>query len=125
MRTALPLPGSAIWLVIGGFQQSRHRAGIDRRLDAGREAGAQSGVTNMGESYGDTFDAFMAKDITVARTEGVDKAFASLMSGTADYMTIGLYPGRDEARISETGDDQPHLPPARRVAASLGYGAGV
>lgn len=58
----------------------------------------RKGVTNMGESYGDTFDAFMAKELTVARAAGVDKAFEALLAGQADYMIIGLFPGRNEAR---------------------------
>jgi polar amino acid transport system substrate-binding protein len=58
----------------------------------------RNGVTNAGESYGDKFDTVMAKELTVARAEGVDKAFAALLGGQADYMIIGLYPGRDEAR---------------------------
>jgi polar amino acid transport system substrate-binding protein len=55
-------------------------------------------VTNIGESYGDKFDAFMAKELTVARAAGVDKAFAALLAQQADYMIIGLFPGREEAR---------------------------
>ena len=58
----------------------------------------RKGVTNAGESYGDTFDAYMAKELTVARAAGVDKAFAALLAGQADYMIIGLYPGRTEAK---------------------------
>ena len=58
----------------------------------------RKGVTNAGESYGDKFDAFMAKELTVARAAGVDKAFAALLARQADYMIIGLYPGRDEAK---------------------------
>ncbi len=57
----------------------------------------RKGVTNAGESFGDAFDAFMTKELTVARAAGVDKAFAALVAGKADYMIIGLYPGRNEA----------------------------
>jgi polar amino acid transport system substrate-binding protein len=57
----------------------------------------RKGVTNIGESYGDKFDAFMAKELTVARAAGVDKAFAALLAQQADYMIIGLFPGREEA----------------------------
>lgn len=56
------------------------------------------GVTNAGESYGDRFDAFMAKELTVARTQGVEKAFEALLSKQADYLIIGLYPGKNQAR---------------------------
>lgn len=58
----------------------------------------RKGVTNTGESYGEEFDAFMVKELTVARSAGVDKAFAALLARQADYMIVGLYPGRDEAR---------------------------
>ncbi len=58
----------------------------------------RNGVTNAGESFGDTFDAYMAKDLNVMRAGGVDKAFAALLAKQADYMIIGLYPGRTEAK---------------------------
>lgn len=58
----------------------------------------RKGVTNAGESYGNAFDAFMADELTVVRAGGVDKAFAALLSGQADYMIVGLFPGRDEVR---------------------------
>lgn len=58
----------------------------------------RKGVTNSGESYGDKFDAFMTSELTVARAAGVDKAFAALLAQKADYMIIGLYPGRGEAK---------------------------
>jgi polar amino acid transport system substrate-binding protein len=58
----------------------------------------RKGVTNIGESYGDKFDAFMVKELTVARATGVDKAFEALLAQQADFMIIGLFPGRNEAR---------------------------
>lgn len=58
----------------------------------------RSGVANVGESFGKEFDAFMAKELTVARAPGVDKAFAALTDKKADYLVIGLYPGRVLAR---------------------------
>jgi polar amino acid transport system substrate-binding protein len=68
------------------------------------------GVTNTGESYGDKFDAFMAKELTVARAAGVDKAFAALLAQQADYMIVGLFPGRNEARKSDLIDKVEFLP---------------
>lgn len=55
------------------------------------------GVTNAAESFGNKFDAFMAANLTVARAQGVDKAFDALLDKSADYLIIGLYPGRIEA----------------------------
>jgi polar amino acid transport system substrate-binding protein len=70
----------------------------------------RKGVTNAGESYGDKFDAFMAKELTVTRATGVDKTFAALIAHEADYMIIGLYPGRDEAKRLGIDDKVAFLP---------------
>ena len=70
----------------------------------------RKGVTNIGESYGDKFDAFMAKELTVARAAGVDKAFAALLAQQADYLIIGLFPGREEARKLGVADKVEFLP---------------
>ncbi|MDP1614038.1 MAG: transporter substrate-binding domain-containing protein [Sulfuritalea sp.] len=58
----------------------------------------RKGVTNVGESFGDKFDGYMKSALTVARAQGVDKAFAALLDKSADYLIIGLYPGQIEAR---------------------------
>jgi polar amino acid transport system substrate-binding protein len=70
----------------------------------------RKGVTNAGESYGNTFDAYMASELTVARAAGVDKAYADLLAGQADYLIIGLYPGRDEASKLGIADKVEALP---------------
>ena len=70
----------------------------------------RKGVTNAGESYGDTFDAYMAKELTVVRAEGIDQAFAALLAHRADYLIIGLYPGRDEAKRLGVADAVAFLP---------------
>ena len=56
------------------------------------------GVTSAGESYGDAFDTFMARELAVARVPGIEQAFAALLDGTADYAIVAFYPGRDAAR---------------------------
>jgi polar amino acid transport system substrate-binding protein len=57
----------------------------------------KKGVTNEGESYGNAFDAFMKDKLNVARTNGIDEAFNALLSGKADYLIAGYYPGLAEA----------------------------
>jgi polar amino acid transport system substrate-binding protein len=57
----------------------------------------KKGVTNEGESYGNAFDAFMKDKLDVARTNGIDEAFNALLSGKADYLIAGYYPGLAEA----------------------------
>lgn len=57
----------------------------------------KKGVTNKGESYGNAFDAFMKDKLDVARTDGLDSAFDALLSGKADYVIAGYYPGHAEA----------------------------
>lgn len=70
----------------------------------------RTGVTNEGESYGDRFDAFMEKNLDVARSAGVDRAFQALLDGQADYLIIGLFPGRKEARRLGVQDQIEFLP---------------
>ena len=57
----------------------------------------KKGVTNVGESYGDRFDAFLGRELTVARAPGIEKVFATLLDGKADY-DVALYPGNNVAR---------------------------
>ena len=58
----------------------------------------KKGVTNVGESYGDRFDAFLGRELTVARAPGIEKVFATLLDGKADYAIVALYPGNNVAR---------------------------
>ena len=57
----------------------------------------KKGVTNVGESYGNEFDAFMKEKLDVARADGIDAAFKDLLDGKADYLIAGYYPGLAEA----------------------------
>lgn len=57
----------------------------------------KKGVTNKGESYGNEFDAFMKDKLDVARANGIGEAFEMLVSGKADYLIAGYYPGTAEA----------------------------
>ena len=57
----------------------------------------KKGVTGKGESYGDSFDAFMKDKLDVTRTDGIDDAFEELLAGKADYLIAGYYPGLAEA----------------------------
>ncbi len=58
----------------------------------------KKGITNEGESYGNEFDAFMSKNLVVERAKGIDKAFEGLLGKKADYMIVGMYPGRNEMK---------------------------
>jgi polar amino acid transport system substrate-binding protein len=65
----------------------------------------KKGVTNEGESYGNEFDAFMKEKLDVARTSGIDEAFKVLLSGKADYLIAGYYPGLAEAAKAGVKDE--------------------
>jgi polar amino acid transport system substrate-binding protein len=58
----------------------------------------KKGITSVGESFGDRFDGFMTKSLTVARAPSVEAAFKALAGKQADYLVIGLYPGRLAAK---------------------------
>ncbi len=70
----------------------------------------KKGVTNAGESYGDEFDAFMAKGLTVTRAAGVDRTIAAVLDGQADYAILALYPGRNVARKQKVDTKLEFLP---------------
>jgi polar amino acid transport system substrate-binding protein len=65
----------------------------------------KKGVTNEGESYGNEFDAFIKDKLDVARTAGIDEAFKVLLSGKADYLVAGYYPGLAEAAKAGVKDE--------------------
>ena len=67
------------------------------RFSGRQDLVGKKGVTNQGESYGVDFDNFMAQNLTVARAQGIDRAFDIVLKGEADYLIAGLYPGLDEA----------------------------
>lgn len=73
------------------------RKGEAFRFEKWDDLVGKKGVTNEGESYGNEFDAFIKKNLTIERTKGVDKAFKALVDKKADYMIVGLHPGRNEA----------------------------
>ena len=72
----------------------------------------KKGVTNQGESYGTEFDAFIKDKLDVARSDGIDDAFADLLSGKADYVIAGYYPGLAEADKDGIEDKVEALNPA-------------
>ncbi len=76
----------------------------------------RKGVTNKGESYGVEFDAFIDEHLTIARSDGVDAAFEALLSGAADYMIVGLYPGIAEATMVGLQDKLEPLSPSLLAA---------
>jgi polar amino acid transport system substrate-binding protein len=57
----------------------------------------RQGVTGKGESFGSSFDAFMAEKLKVERADGVYRCFQTLLDGKADYMVVGKYPGIAQA----------------------------
>jgi polar amino acid transport system substrate-binding protein len=65
----------------------------------------KKGVTNQGESYGTEADALIKDKLDVTRADGIDAAFKDLLSGKADYLIAGYYPGLAEAAKSGVKDE--------------------
>jgi len=72
----------------------------------------KKGVTNIGESYGTDFDAFIKDKLTVARADGIHDAFKDLLSGKADYLIAGYFAGLAEASKAGVKDQVEPLSPA-------------
>ena len=73
------------------------RSGETMRFTDWADLKGLKGVTNLGESYGNQFDAYIKSNLTVARSNGVAQAFEQLLNKQADYLIIGTYPGKMEA----------------------------
>ena len=86
------------------------RKGEGFRFNTREDLVGKKGVTNEGESYGSDFDHFMHERLTVARAKGTGATFQELIEGKADYMIVGLYPGRAEARRLGIQDKVEALP---------------
>lgn len=86
------------------------RKGEAFRFNTREDLVGKKGVTNEGESYGSDFDKFMNERLTVARAKGTGATFHELIEGKADYMIVGLYPGRAEARRLGIQDKVEALP---------------
>jgi polar amino acid transport system substrate-binding protein len=71
--------------------------GKEFRFEDKNDLIGKKGVTNRGESYGNEFDAFMKDKLDVTRANGIGEAFKALVSGKADYLIAGYYPGVAEA----------------------------
>lgn len=68
------------------------------------------GVKSPGESFGDAFDSFAAEKLSLETAEGVEAAFKTLIDGKADYLVIGLLPGKAEAETLGVADSISFLP---------------
>ena len=70
------------------------------------------GVTNEGESFGTTFDAFLKDKLTVTRVDGLRAAFDVLLTGKADYVIAPFYPGTAQlARLNKEDKIESLEPP--------------
>lgn len=72
------------------------------RFSGRQDLVGKKGVTNQGESYGVDFDNYMAQNLTVARTQGIDRAFDMVLKGEADYGSLSR-----PRRGGEGGIEQP------------------
>ncbi|CAD7849384.1 MAG: hypothetical protein [Olavius algarvensis Delta 4 endosymbiont] len=57
----------------------------------------KSGGSTMGESFGQTFDAFAEKHLAIHRALRIEQSLKMLALGRLDYVVYGLYPGRIKA----------------------------
>ncbi len=64
----------------------------------------KKGTTNVGESYGETFDRFSKARLSMNRAPTTRENFRLLLNGKYDYFIFGMYPGLAES--STTGYDK-------------------
>lgn len=71
----------------------------------------KKGVANEGESFGTSFDAFIKDKLTLTRVDGLEAAFAALLSGNADYVIAAYYPGTAQLAQQDKEDKIESLEP--------------
>lgn len=71
----------------------------------------KTGVANEGESFGTAFDAFLKHKLTVTRVNGLEAAFAELLSGKVDYVIAPYYPGTAQVAQQDKEDKIVSLEP--------------
>ncbi|MCB2147176.1 MAG: transporter substrate-binding domain-containing protein [Deltaproteobacteria bacterium] len=62
------------------------------------------GVTLFGDSFGDSMDRFIEKELRMARVYSVDKMIDQLLSGKAEYLFFGYYAVRISANRLGVGE---------------------
>lgn len=56
----------------------------------------KKGVVMIGDSYGQEFDQFMAKNLTIDKVATAEEAYNELLNNQADYFIYALYSGKRE-----------------------------
>lgn len=68
-----------------------------------------SGVTPIGNSYGEKFDKFAEDHLTINRIAKLSLAFKMLEYERSNYLVYGLYPGLAEAEVTGLDDKIEYL----------------
>jgi polar amino acid transport system substrate-binding protein len=76
------------------------------------------GTSVVGDGYGQEFDRFIARNLTVTRALKAEDSFKKLLSGDADYFICAMYSGLLEAQKLDISDKIEYLP-TYAVAESL------
>ncbi len=92
------------------------RAGQTLKYKKWDDLKSLKGVTNEGESFGNKFDSYIVENLTVERSKGVDAAFDTLLNKDADYLIIGMYPGKMVARNRKIMSQLNFMPKSLEVA---------
>jgi len=79
----------------------------------------KKGVVMIGDSYGQEFDEYIAKNLTVDKVATTKEAFDEIINGKADYFVYALYSGKNEIKKQHLTDKIQSIP--NYVAAEKFY----
>ena len=79
----------------------------------------KKGVVMIGDSYGEEFDDYIAKNLTVDKVATAKEAFDEIIDGQADYFVYSLYSGKNEMKKLNLADKVQSIP--NYVAAEKFY----
>lgn len=70
----------------------------------------KKGLTTIGDSFGNDFDSFISKNLTISRSIRAKDNFDKILSGEADYFISAMYSGLIEANKLGISEKIEYLP---------------
>jgi polar amino acid transport system substrate-binding protein len=86
------------------------KQGADFNYEGWEDLVDKNGVVTAGDSYGEEFDNYIEKSLSVQKVDTPDEAFNLLQQGDADYFVYALYSAQDYIDKNKLSDQIEILP---------------
>jgi polar amino acid transport system substrate-binding protein len=86
------------------------KKGKDFKYESWEDLVDKKGVVTAGDSYGEEFDSYIEKSLSVQKVDTPDEAFNLLRQGDRDYFVYALYSAQDYINKNKLSDQIEILP---------------